>query len=332
MKKLLLLAAMAAMAAAPSAAFACSACGCNLDTDEPMADTSSPDKSKTDLWKGLSVDERVDYVNQDTLWNSMGKATAAMTNPTVGDQHEVQTNTTTVWYTTTFDYKSSGAWGANVAIPFQYRTHGTYNTGDWSESKSEWNQLSDIRAIGRYALTDDKTFNILAGIKLPTGSTWQRFDTGNAAGTQVDRGLQPGTGTWDVLLGLNQGGSLPAWTSWSSRLSWFAQEMWQKPLEQNNGFAEGEKFNTSVGLRYTINETFTPQFQLNDQVRRRDRGQNADILNSGGQTLNATPGLFVNLSPSTTVYGFVQIPIYQQVGGLELVPDYSASLGIKYRF
>jgi len=46
----------------------------------------------------------------------------------------------------------------------------------------------------------------------------------------------------------------------------------------------------------------------------------------------ASPGLFVNVAENTALYGFVQIPVYQRVGGLELVPDYSASIGIKHKF
>jgi len=314
MKKYLLASAAAVALSMPYAALACSSCGCNLDTDEGGGGP------------GWSVDERFDYVNQNRLWQGSGKAAASLADPTVGDQHEVQRNTTTLWYTTTLDYHSEDAWGVNLAVPFQDRTHSTYNTQDWTPSKSEWNKLSDIRILGRYALTDDKNFNILAGLKLPTGSTMQNFHSGTSVGVQVDRGLQPGSGTWDSLLGLNQKGNI------TDDLGWFAQELWQKPLQQNNGFAEGQKVSVSVGLRYTVNETFMPQFQFNGQNRWRDRGYNADIANSGGEVIYATPGLFVNVLEDTSVYGFIQIPVYQRVGGLELVPDYSASIGFKHTF
>ena len=310
----LALSALALCAVRPDAAHACSACGCNLDTDE--GSTAS----------GFSVDERVDVVNQNTLWQGGGKAPASLTDPTVGDQHEVQRNTTTIFYTTTVDYQSAERWGVNVAVPAQYRTHSTYNNGDWTASKSEWNALGDVRVLGRYALTEDRGLSLLAGIKLPTGSTQETFRNGATAGSVVDAGLQPGTGTWDLLLGSGQNG--PITEQWS----WFAQELWQRPLKQQNGFAQGQTLNGSVGVRYAIDETFMPQFQINAQNRWRDQGYNADIPNSGGEVVYASPGLFVTVAEGTSVYGFVQIPVYQRVGGLELVPDYSASLGIKHRF
>ncbi|MBF0562986.1 MAG: hypothetical protein HQL37_13425 [Alphaproteobacteria bacterium] len=296
----------------PVPARACSACGCNLDTDE----AGSP--------VGWSVDERVDYVNQNALW--LGGGTAPPQKPTVV---EVQRNTTTIYYTTTIDYQSDKPWGVNVAVPAQYRTHSTENdTVDAIASKSSWNALGDMRALGRYALPlgQEVVVNLLLGVKLPTGQTNRGFSGGPTAGNAVDRGLQPGSGTWDTLLGLNQSGKF------TDKLGWFSQQLWQRPIARYQGFSEGQKINGSVGVRYTMNDTFTPQLQLNGQYRFRDKGVNADIPNSGGNVVYASPGLFVNVRADTTVYGFVQIPVYQRVGGLELVPDYSASFGIKYKF
>ena len=308
----LVAAAFAVALTLPAAAMACSACGCNLDTDE------------ADVRSGWSVDERVDYVNQSRLIEGSRGVSPALADPTNGQ--EVQHGTTTIWYTTTIDYNSDGAWGINLAVPFQDRLHSTYNTGDFSESKSAWNRLGDIRALGRYGLTEDKRFNLLAGFKLPTGVTNLSFHSGESVGMPVDRGLEPGSGTVDLLLGLNQSGSL------TDSLGWFAQELWQKPLQQYQGFAEGQKINASLGLRYTIDPMFTAQFQLNGQNRWRDRGINADIANSGGEVIYASPGLFVTIREDTSIYSFVQLPVYQRVGGLELVPDYSASVGIRYKF
>lgn len=318
MKKYLLASAAAVALCLPHAAMACSACGCNLDTEDP---TAGP---------GWTIDGRVDFVNQNQMWQGGGKADASLRDPSTGDNHEVQRNTTTLFYTTTVDYQSAGAWGLNVAVPFQYRTHSTYNStnGDWASSKSEWNRLSDIRVLGRYTVWEDAGLSVLGGLKLPTGSNRMTFAGGATGGQVVDRGLQPGTGTWDVLVGLAQKGTI------TDDLSWFAQELFQRPVAKSNDFSEGQKLNVSVGLRYVLNEWLTPQFQFNAQNRWRDHGPSnqADIPNSGGEVIYASPGVFVNFSEGTSVYGFVQIPVYQRVGGLELVPGYSASVGIKHKF
>ena len=302
--------------AMPGPALACSGCGCNLDTDEGSAGTRQE--------SGWSVDERVDYINQNHLM--LGGGNAPPQDPT---QREVQQKTVTVYYTTTVDYKSASGWGVNVAVPFQYRYHTTLNSGDGNISGSEWNTLSDIKVLGRYTgFTESRNYGVLLGLKLPTGATNQSFSSGPSAGSTVDPGLQPGTGTWDLLAGLSQAGSF------SESLSWFAQELWQTPIAtDSHNFHDGPSLSGSIGVRYAVNETLVPQLQINGQQRWREGWQHGgDPDNSGGVTVNVSPGLFVNVLPSTTLYGFVQVPVYQRVGGLELVPDYTASIGVRYRF
>jgi hypothetical protein len=53
---------------------------------------------------------------------------------------------------------------------------------------------------------------------------------------------------------------------------------------------------------------------------------------SGGNIAYLSPGLNVRLGGGTSVYGFVQMPIYQNVGSLQLVPDYIANVGIHQSF
>ena len=276
-------------------AMACTGCGCSLNTDDTVQGTAS----------GWHVDERFDYINQSTL--QLGGQNPAPSQSPVG--MEVQKSTLTVFYTTTFDYAAEKPWGINIAIPFQYRMHTTYNDqSDYTPSKSRWDELSDIRVVGRYTgILQDRSLGVSLGMKLPTGSTRQVFYSGdnntNQAGQQVDRGLQPGTGTWDVLLGGFKNGSF------NKRFHWFTTAIWQKPLAQNNGFAEGQKVTETLGVRYDYNKLFTPQLQINVQSRWRDEGVNADIPNSGGQLVNLSPGLFVNLIEDTNLYVFVQIPV-----------------------
>ena len=298
-----------------SAAWACSGCGCALNTEDDVQGAVG----------GWHVDERVDYINQSRL--QIGGKTAPTQDP---GSVEVQKSTLSVFYTTTIDYQAEGPWGVNLALPMQYRQHATYNDGsDWTPSKSQWNALSDIRLVGRYSgFSDDRSLGLQLGMKLPTGQTDRTFYSGDVSqvGAQVDRGLQPGTGTWDVLLGGFKNGQI------SAKLEWFSTVLWQKPLQQDQGFAEGQKLTGTLGMRYNWTALLSPQLQVNAQNRWRDQGVNADIANSGGQVINLSPGLFVNVRDDTSLYAFVQLPVYQRVGGLELVPDYSASVGVKHRF
>ena len=296
-------------------ALACSGCGCSLNTDDVTQGGGS----------GWHIDERFDYIDQNRL--QIGGNRVGAQDPTTGT--EVQKYTLSVFYTTTIDYEAEGPWGINLAIPVQYRIHSTLNNSDWTPVKSNWNDLSDIRLIGRYTgLTDAKDIGLQFGMKFPTGRTTEAFTSGNSAqiGNGVDRGLQPGTGTWDALLGFYKNGQI------TETLHWFTTAQWQKPLTEYNDFAEGQKLTGTIGVRYVFNQYLTPQLQVNVQNRWRDHGGQADRANSGGEVINLSPGLFVNIREDTSIYGFIQVPIYQRVGGLELVPDYTASLGVKYKF
>ena len=298
---------------APTVAQACSGCGCTLDLDDLSSETKAAG--------GWQVDQRVDYINQSRLF--LGGNAAPPQDP---HQLEVQKKTVTIFYTTTVDYGSPQGWGINLAIPFQYRDHDTFNNGDYIRSSSLWNTISDVRILGRYdGFTASRSYGVLLGIKLPTGTTTEKF-SGATAGQLVDPGLQPGTGTFDLLLGLSQSGQI------TEELSWFAQELWQKPLDRHDEFRQGQTLNGTIGMRYAISETLAPQLQFNGQNRWRDTGLMADRVNSGGETIYVSPGVIVHLSGAVSTYGFVQIPVYQRVGGLELVPDYTVSAGVKVKF
>jgi hypothetical protein len=294
-------------------AIACTGCGCTLNTDDATIDSGA----------GWRIDERLDFIDQSRL--QIGGKDAPTQDPT---SVEVEKRTATLFYTTTLDYQAEGPWGFNLAVPMQYRFHSTANNGtDFSQTKSNWNDLSDIRVQGRYTgLLEDRSLGIQGGLKVPSGRTTENFRSGDNAGTQVDRGLQPGTGTWDVLLGMYKNGHLTEDTHW------FASIQWQRPLGQYNDFAEGQKLTGTVGVRYVFNDLLAPQLQINAQNRWRDEGALATPENSGGQVIYISPGLFVNVRDDTSLYAFVQLPVFQRVGGLELVADYSASVGLKHKF
>jgi hypothetical protein len=78
--------------------------------------------------------------------------------------------------------------------------------------------------------------------------------------------------------------------------------------------------------------------QLNIVHRNSDEGTsvNLDVLTnapiSSGTLAYLAPGASVRLGGGMSVYGFVQLPIYQNVGSLQLVPKYTATLGVRQFF
>jgi hypothetical protein len=171
-------------------------------------------------------------------------------------------------------------------------------------------------------LSADHSTGITFGLKLPTGETDDTFKDGSP----LDRGLQLGTGTTDLLLGGYHFGSINR--DWD----YFAQATFQIALNRHHNFRPGNGLNASAGVRYMGFETFIPQLQLNARMEKRESGSEADKPNSGAALLYLSPGVTVPINKSVQAFGFVQVPIYQHVNGYQLEPNVLLSAGLRYSF
>jgi hypothetical protein len=304
------------LAAAP-AAQACGACGCTLNSDWASQGYA--------LQPGFRFDLRYDYFNQDQLRSgtkSVDRGTFSFPN----DQ-EIQEKTINRNLTATLDYTPSPDWGVTLLVPVFNRYHATTAAGDTNPSFSQANGLGDLRLLGRFqGFTDDHSFGVQFGVKLPTGGTKQTFNAGAEVGMPVDAGLQLGTGTTDVLLGFYAFGDLGM--DWGC----FGQVLVQKPLAEKNGFKPGDGVNANFGVRYTGFASITPHLQVNVRAEGRESGVNADVDNSGATLAYLSPGLTFNVSQKFQVYVFGQVPLAQRVNGLQLEPKWSASVGMHWTF
>src|SRR5205085_2695456 len=66
--------------------------------------------------------------------------------------------------------------------------------------------IGDLSVFAKYRVTESKSGGValLAGIKAPTGSTHKR----DFAGERLETEHQPGTGSWDPILGASAGAKL----------------------------------------------------------------------------------------------------------------------------
>jgi hypothetical protein len=117
-------------------------------------------------------------------------------------------------------------------------------------------------------------------------------------------------------------------------LNWdyFALAMFQRALNSRQDYKPGDGLNLNVGLRYAGITGFFPQLQLNYRYVQHDVGANADQISTGGTLLYISPGITASISQQVSVYGFVQLPLYQDLNGVQLAPQYTASLGVRYSF
>jgi hypothetical protein len=302
---------------APLPVLACSSCGCSLNSDWASQGYSAD--------AGLRFDLRFDYFDQDQL--RAGTGTVNTGGISLPPEDEIQQRTLNRNYTLALDYSPAPEWGVSALIPYYDRFHTTIAEGDTAVSTSHTESVGDVRILGRFqGFSADRSTGLQFGFKLPTGSWDNTFIEGPQQGQPLDRGLQPGTGTTDLLVGVYHFGALGR--NWS----YFAQAMAQQPLGARDGFRPGFGLNLSGGVRYTASTIVTPLLQLNVRVEDRESGADADVANSGATLVHLSPGLSARLGSKLDVFGFFQVPVYQRVNGLQLEPRYIASVGLHCAF
>jgi len=296
---------------------ACGACGCTLNSDWASQGYG--------VRPGWRFDLRADYFNQDELrmgTKAVGRGTFEFPN-----EQEIQEKTLNRNLTATLDYSPSPDWGVALLVPVFHRYHATVAEGDTDPSFSRASGLGDVRVLGRYqGFSEDHHFGLQLGLKLATGDTKQTFNAGAQAGAPLDRGLQLGTGTTDLLFGAYAFGNLAE--DWGC----FGQVLFQKPLAEKDGFRPGDGVNANLGVRYMGWRGIAPHLQVNVRAEQRESGVNADVANSGATLVYLSPGVTVEAGPAMQVYAFVQVPVAQRVNGLQIEPRWSASLGVHWTF
>ncbi len=295
---------------------ACSVCGCSLSSDWAA--------QGYDSMVGLSADLRTEYSNQDDLREGSSRANRASF--AFPNDQEIQQDTLNRSLWPGIDDVLSSHWALNAQLPSYDRFHSTVAEGDTAVSTSRTTGLGDLRLVGRYQdFSLAHSWSLQAGFKLPTGKFDQDFDQGPQAGTLVDRGLQLGTGTTDFLAGASY-----FWRP-QPQLGCFLQATVDEPLASRQQFTPSPSLGASTGLRWLNSSNVTPELQVNARWDGRESGAEADIANSGGVTLYASPGVSVGLGHGITSFAFVQLPVYQRLNGLQLEPKWVLSLGVRLR-
>jgi hypothetical protein len=311
------LAAVAAAALLPAPAFACASCGCTLTSDWLSEGLISQ--------PGSAISLRYDYVPQTRLQTGTDTVDGAAI-PLPHDE-EIERSTYNHYLTLAYDRQFASDWGIDVALPFVARPHRTIAEDTLGVSRSHGSGIGDARVAVRWQglSTPGGVTGIQAGLVLPTGSFHHTFASGPAAGEEIDRGLQPGSGTFQGVLGVYH------YRQVGSDIALMFQAQGQVALDSREGYRPGRVGEASATIKY-LAAGVSPQLQLNFRVNGRDSGPAADRPNSGGEQLYIAPGLSVPLGARANLFGLVQLPIYQRVNGNQLVPRVTASLGAQLRF
>jgi hypothetical protein len=301
-------------AASPVSA-SCGSAFCTVNTNWnaqlPLSDT------------GTRIDLRFEYIDQDQpRHGNRDVAVGAI------PRHHDEIRTINRNSILTIDHNFDANWGLTATVPLINREHEHIHNHGGAKLPETWDftQPGDVRLLARYQLQGNhpaNSYGVMAGTKLPTGD----FTVRNREGEVAERTLQPGTGTTDLLVGAFWNDTLPIPDS-----GWFAQIFGQAPLDKRAGFRPGYQLQADLGYTYHPLDALALTLQLNTVRKGLDSGPEAEREDSGSWTVSLSPGISYAVSDSANLYGFVQVPIYRYVNGVQLAASWAALAGISCRF
>jgi hypothetical protein len=117
-----------------------------------------------------------------------------------------------------------------------------------------------------------------------------------------------------------------------NQLSFFASASHRFTTENTLDYEFGDSTFIDGGANYRLNEKINLVLQVNTRISRRDEFLGMDVPNTGVTFINLTPGVVLTASENVALYTHVQIPIYQRVNEVNLVPNFGIMAGISYGF
>jgi len=304
---------------AASAHAPCGSAFCSLMTDRYAQGTGEPHV-------GWSADLRIESVSQSRLRSGTSNIDASE----VTGEDAIERHTKNLNVVTTLGYGFDDHWSLSVRVPVVKRDHLhdlLDETTGLPTTTEQWRftKPGDVQVLARYqALSEDVKTAVawFGGLKLPTGS----IIVVNADGSRAERALQPGTGTTDLVIGAAGRQAMGLTDALIGQVSLSAA------LNKREQFRPGARIEASIGWSHAYSEGLGAVLQLNLRHRGHDSGDQAEPDNSGSTTIDLSPGVTFGFGHGATLYGYVQLPLYQKVTGIQLVPRQSVAVGVTKDF
>ena len=202
-----------------------------------------------------------------------------------------------------------------------------------------YRRLGDIQVTTRYRLNQplsplQPSFSLIAGVKLPTGKT----DVKNDTGEEAELTLQPGNGSWDGILGFSylQSFSLRTLRGKTALAPLFVTGLSQFPVSVGKfNFKPGTELFFNLGFAYPLfwNIEFLGQINFHYQDRVSvGHAPGVEQPDTGRETLFLSPGVRYQLTKNIHLYALAQFPVYQRVNGIQIASDWNLATGVSFRF
>ncbi|NOU01400.1 MAG: hypothetical protein HOO95_07495 [Gallionella sp.] len=301
MKTKLLL--VAILSTASTAYAGCGSAFCSVNTHWDTQGLASDD--------GLRIDLRYSYAKADTPRVGSSKVAKPLaSDPNLVGLEVENLRTINQSLNMNVDYAINPQWGVAVDLPFVMRDHshqiGDPNPANVTTEQKSFSKLGDIRVVGNYKFPSSEHHagsGLRIGIKLATGDTNLEM----VAGAPLEAGLQPGSGSTDVVLGAYHHQDLE-----NAPWGWFVSGQMQTAVSLKNDYRPGDDVALDLGAHYAMSPSLTGLLQLNAHYKKADGGTAPNSnTHTGGRSLNVSPGLSFAFAPRSKLYSFVQLPLYQ---------------------
>ena len=223
-----------------------------------------------------------------------------------------------------------------VDLPLIHREHSHIIRDAGGDALESWNfsGLGDVVVTGQLALLLPRStyapfLSFVVGAKLPSGMT----NAKNAEGEEAEVSIQPGSGSLDGILGINYRqvlASVPMISGEYTELALTASLTHQMNGKGKKNWRFGNTTIASIGSSYQVNSYASLLFQVNGKFQGfADVGSTGDPgENTGGTWIYASPGFGLRLTETFAATAFVQIPLYQNVHGLQQTSNLNMQIGL----
>jgi hypothetical protein len=281
---------------------------------------------------GLHLRLYSEYINQDRLYlgNSLSSVGA------VPEEHD-EVSTLNAITAFRLQYGISDRFDLGFILPYVHREHSHIHHEDGVSQRENWNfsGLGDISVTGNYSLivpsmNREIYLGISAGIKLPTGVT----NAVNAGGEPAEVTLQPGTGSYDELIGANF--RYPLFTIETAEKDVYSTIplifgiTYKIAGNGTNDYKFGNTLLISAGTAYQFTNKAGLTLQLNFRNQDyADVGKTGEPReNTGGTWFYLSPGFNLSITDNLAFFGIFQLPVYMNVHGLQQVSAFNLQFGI----
>ena len=202
----------------------------------------------------------------------------------------------------------------------------------------------DLKLTGIYELYHGPShaFLLNLGLSFPTGATDEKDDIPGPGNTRLPYPMQIGSGTWDLLPGITYLGQNHSW-SWGAQLSGTVR------LGRNDeGYSLGDVGQLTAWGAYRWSDFLSTSLRVTGKSWGNIEGEDEDLVIAPAVVATADPNLRggdqIDLSfglnfflPSGPLKGHrlaaeIGVPIYRDLDGPQLTPDWMLTLGWQWAF